>query len=66
MISSIVEAWPTLLEDLRTLNIGSHHGVGFLAFWHVLRTLAYFREPAEWIVGESHSHSCQAEEKEEE
>ena len=60
--SSLNEAWPTLIEDIKGFDLGGHHGVGFLGLWHVLRTLAELREPIEWVAGESPNHSCRKKE----
>lgn len=47
--SCLWEVCPTLLEDLKSFNLGGHHGASLLGIWHVLRTFAELREPVEWI-----------------
>ena len=35
--SSLSEALPTLLEDIKAFNLRSHHGASFFGFWHLVK-----------------------------
>lgn len=36
---SLVEVSPTLLEDIKAFNFGSHHGVSIFGVWHIFKVL---------------------------
>ena len=39
LIFSLLEVAPTLLEDIKALKFGSHHGVSIFSTWHIFKVL---------------------------
>lgn len=47
--SGLSEAWDTLWEDLRTGNIGAHHGAIVYGLFHALKYLPDVFEGSEYL-----------------
>ena len=39
LIFSLMEVFPTLLEDIKAFKFGSHHGVSIFSAWHIFKVL---------------------------
>ena len=39
LIFSLLEVGPTLLEDIKAFNLGSHHGASIFGAWHIFKVL---------------------------
>lgn len=49
LISGLIEAWDTLFEDLRSANIGAHHGAIIFGFVHALKYVPDLFEGTEYV-----------------
>jgi len=48
-LSGLAEAWGTLGEDLKNMNIGVHHGAIIYGLFHVLKNVPDLFEGLEYI-----------------
>ncbi len=64
VITGLIEVLPPFLEDIKALNLRSHHGVTIIGLWHVLIAVLDISEGVKHIQ-EIRSHRVSEAEEEE-